>query len=397
MNSPLEGIRILDLTHVHAGPSCTQLLAWLGAEVIKIEEPGVGDGSRTDAAHRPGVDSTYFLLFNSNKKSLTLDLKSAQGKEIFERLVKISDVIVENFGPGTLDRLGLGYEDIREINPKIVYGSIKGFGSYGPNAGLKSFEHIAQAMGGAISTNGESGRAPFPNSAYIGDSGTGLHLAIGLLAALRQRDDAGIGQHVEVSMQDSVVNLMRFRFVDSLVKSEPVARDGNRTGGRPSLVFPCYPGGADDYVAIVTGGEAWDSLLAIMERADLIGDERYATAEARAQHPEEVESIISEWTSAHSKHDIMTTLTEIGIPCGEVRSTVEVIEDPHLKARQMIVEVDDSLRGNYLTIGSPIKLSSSETSITSAPTLGEHSGEALSTLLGFTSDEIASLRSGGVI
>ncbi|MCH8109247.1 MAG: formyl-CoA transferase [Chloroflexi bacterium] len=397
MNSPLEGIRVLDLTHVHAGPSCTQLLAWLGAEVIKIEEPGVGDGSRAEMAHRPGVDSVYFLLFNSNKKSLTLNLKSVQGKEIFKRLVRVSDVIVENMGPGTLDRLGLGYEEISEVNPKIVYGSIKGFGSYGPNAGLKSFEHIAQAMGGAISTNGESGRAPFPNSAYIGDTGTGLHLAIGLLAALRQRDDAGIGQHVEVSMQDSVVNLMRFRFVDSLVRGEPVARDGNRTGGRPSMVFPCYPGGQDDYVAIVTGGEAWDSLLAIMERADLIGDERYATAEARAQRPDEVERLISEWTSARTKQEVMATLTEVGIPCGEVLSTIEVIEDAHLRARQMVVEVDDSLRGNYLTIGSPIKLSANETNIASAPTLGEHSDEVLSTLLGLTSEEIASLKNEGVI
>ena len=397
MSSPLEGIRILDLTQVQAGPSCTQLLAWLGADVIKIEEPGVGDRTRAEMAHRTDVDSFYFLVFNANKKSVCLNLKSEEGRGIFERLVRVSDVVVENFGPGGMERFGLGYDDVRGMNPRIVYATIKGFGTYGPYAGFKCFENVAQAMGGAMSANGEAGGTPLFVSAGVGDSGSGLHCAIGILAALRHRDQTGLGDHVEVSMQDAVVNLTRIRMIETLATDEPMARAGNRVWGAPSSVYPCHPGGADDYVTIYIGGDAWDSLLAVMDRADLIGDERYATAEARSERQEAVEEIISAWTSTKRKHDVMADLTELGIPCAAVLDTREVLDDPQLRAREMVVEVDDPNRGTYPAFGCPIKISSNSVSVRPPPLLGEHSAEVLSSILDFDAEELARLEDRGVI
>ncbi len=397
MTAPLEGIRILDLTQVQAGPSCTQLLAWLGAEVIKVEEPGVGDRTRTERAHRPDMDSFYFLVFNANKRSVCLDLKSREGQEIFKRLARLSDVVVENFGPGRMERFGLGYQVLKEVNPRIVFASIKGFGTYGPYASFKSFENVAQAMSGAMSTNGGPGGPPTFVSVGVGDSGTGLHCAIGILAALRARDRSGESQYVEVSMQDAVLNLMRIRIMDTLASGKPVQRLGNRGWGGPSIVYPCAPGGPDDYVTIVITGDAWDSLLAVIGRADLIGDQRYATEEARKQRADEVEQIIAAWTSRHTKREVMAMLTDIGVPCGAVLDTCEVLEDPHLRTREMVVELDDPARGRYKALGCPIKIASHPVSVTPPPLLGQHSQEVLSSLLGLDGEELARLREKRVI
>ena len=397
MSSPLDGIRILDLTQVQAGPSCTQLLAWLGADVIKIEEPGVGDRTRHEMAHDTDVDSFYFLVFNANKRSVCLNLKSEEGRAIFKLLVRVSDVVIENFGPGGMERFGLGYPDVREMNPRIVYATIKGFGTYGPYAGFKCFENVAQAMGGAMSANGESGGPPLFVSAGVGDSGSGLHCAIGILAALRQRDQTGLGDFVEISMQDAVVNLTRIRMIETLATDEPMARAGNRVWGAPSVVYPCHPGGPDDYVTIYIGGDAWDSLLAICGRADLIGDERYSTADARSERQDEVEAIVSAWTSTKLKHDVMTDLTDLGIPCAAVLDTREILDDPHLKAREMVVDVDDPNRGTYQAFGCPIKISSNTVAVRPPPLLGEHSVEVLSTILDIEAVEIERLERDGVI
>lgn len=397
MSAPLEGVRILDLTQVQAGPSCTQLLAWLGADVIKVEEPGVGDRTRHERATEPGVDSFYYLVFNSNKRSLTLNLKSEEGCDIFKRLVGMSDVVVENYGPGRMEKFGLGYDVLKEANSRIVYATIKGFGTYGPNADIRSFEHIAQAMGGAMSANGEAGGEPIFVAPGVGDSGTGLHCAIGILAALRQRDNTGQSQSVEVSMQDAVVNLMRIRMLDTLADGKPLARSGNRIWGAPSMIFPCHPGGPDDYIGLVLSGDSWDTILAVAGRAELIGHERFATHEARCEHAAEVEEIISGWTSTITKREAMELLVPLGVACGMVQDTREVLDDEHLRTRDMVVEMDDAERGRYIALGNPIKIASNDVDIEPPPLLGEHAGEVLGSLLGLDDGDIARLRCDGVI
>ena len=406
-SSPLNGIRILDLTQVQAGPSCTQLLAWLGADVIKVEQPGVGDRTRRERATAPDIDSFYYLVFNANKRSLTLNLKSDEGCDIFKRLVGMSDVVIENYGPGRMEQFGLDYDTLRQANPRVVYATIKGFGTYGPFAHIKSFEHIAQAMGGAMSANGEAGGEPIFVAPGVGDSGTGLHCAIGILAALRQRDSSGESQRVEVSMQDAVVNLMRIRMLDTLADGNPLVRSGNRIWGAPSMIFPCHPEGPDDYIALVLSGDSWDTILAVAGRAELIGDERYATDAARRKHAAEVEQIISGWTRTITKREAMDILVPLGVACGMVQDTREVLDDKHLQSRQMVLQMQDAQRGEYTALGNPIKVASgdapnpvspvSSVPIKPPPLLGEHSDEVLESLLGLRAEDIKRLRDDGVI
>ena len=397
MAGPLDGIRIVDLTQVQAGPSCTQIFAFLGADVIKIEEPVSGDRTRRQQSVRDDVDSFYFIVFNANKRSLTLNLKDDRGREILLKLVGQADIVVENYGPGQMGRFGLGYDVLKRANPRIVYCTIKGFGTFGPNANVKSFEHIAQAAGGAMSAQGEAGREPAFVAPGVGDSGTGLHAGIGMLAALRSRDATGEPQRVEVSMQDGIVNLMRIRMIDTFNSGLPVQRSGNRIWGEPSMLYPCKPGGPDDYVAIVMAGDSWDSILALADRADLIGDPRYATAEARQGRLDEVEEIIGSWTRTVTKFEAMETLTDLGIPASAVLDSCEVLEDPHLKARDMIVDIHDPARGDYQVIGCPIKVEGNDVQIQPPPLLGEHSEEVLAEMLGMSHEEIESLREEGVV
>ena len=397
MPGPLDGIRIVDLTQVQAGPSCTQLFAFLGADVIKVEEPIAGDRTRRQQGVRDDVDSFYFIVFNANKRSLTLNLKTDRGRELLLKLVGQADIVVENYGPGQMERFNLDYEVLTQANPKIVYCTIKGFGTFGPNAHVKSFEHIAQAAGGAMSAQGEPGREPTFVAPGVGDSGTGLHAGIGMLAALRRRDATGEPQRVEVSMQDGIVNLMRIRMIDTFNSGQPVERSGNRIWGEPSMLYPCKPGGPDDYVAIVMAGDSWDSILALAGRADLIGDARFATAEARQSRLDEVEAIVSSWTRTVTKFEAMDILTDLGIPASAVQDSCEVLEDPHLKARDMVLDVHDPARGDYQIIGCPIKVEGNDVEVRPPPLLGEHSEEVLSDLLGMSHKEIESLRDEGVV
>ena len=395
--SALAGTRVIDLTNNQAGPSCGQMLAWLGAEVIKVEEPGKGDVARTSLGDQPDVDSLFFLTFNANKRSLTINLKSAQGKEVFGKLIKTGDVLLENFGPGVLDRLGFDYPKLKSLNPGLVLASIKGFGTYGPYSHYKSYEPIAQAMGGSMSVTGFPDAPPTVTWACVGDSGTGMHCTIGILAALMQRNTTGEGQQVEVSMQDAVVNLIRVSLRDHQRTGKVVERNGNQLGPFvPATTYRCHPGGPNDYVFIIAQQQMWHPLLRAMERTDLIGDPRYEALQARVERMDEVNALIEDWTSQRSKHEVMRILADAGVPCGACQDTGEVLSDPHLKARDMIVEVEHPVRGKYLTAGNPIKLSASSVPITTSPLLGEHNAELLAEL-GYTEADITSLKDEGAI
>jgi formyl-CoA transferase len=398
MNQALTGIRVIDMTHNQAGPACAQILAFLGADVIKLEEPKGGDVARTNLRDKPDSDSLFFLVLNANKRSLTLNLKSDEGKALFKQVIAQSDVLLENFGPGALDRLGLGYQTLSKLNPRLIYATIKGFGTYGPYSGYKSFEPIAQAMGGAMGVTGFPENPPTYVFPAIGDSATGMHMAIGILAALQQRHTTGKGQHVEVSMQDAVVNLIRVSLRDHQRYGHPPPRSGNQLGRTvPGTTYPCAPGGPNDYVYIFVQPQMWKAFLGVMGRPELADDPRFGTPEARWENRVALEAMVTEWTRQRGKHEVMRLMGEAGVPCGACLDTGEVLADPHLRAREMIVDVDYPTRGTYQTVGCPIKLSDSPVGVQRPPMLGEHSAAVLGELCGATPADVARWREAGVV
>ncbi len=398
MTQALTGIRVIDMTHNQAGPACAQILGFLGADVIKLEEPKGGDVARTNMRDKADSDSLFFLILNANKRSLTLNLKTEEGKALFKKVIAESDVLLENFGPGALDRLGLGYDVLKELNPRLIYSTIKGFGTYGPYSGFKSFEPIAQAMGGAMCVTGYADGPPTFNFPAIGDSGTGMHMAIGILAALQQRHATGLGQHVEVSMQDAVVNLIRVSLRDHQRMGHPPVRSGNQLGRTvPGTTFLCAPGGPNDYVYIFCQPQMWKGLIGAMARPDLGDDPRFATPDARWEHRAALEAIVTGWTMQRSKHEVMRILGDAGVPCGACQDTGEILADPHLREREMILDIDYPTRGVYQTVGSPIKLSASPANVTRPPLLGEHTAELLGELCGVGAEDVKKLRDSGVV
>jgi formyl-CoA transferase len=398
MSQALNGIRVIDMTHNQAGPACAQILGFLGADVIKLEEPKGGDVARTNLRDRTDSDSLFFLVLNANKRSLTLNLKTDEGKALFKQVIAQSDVLLENFGPGALDRLGLGYDVLSKLNPKLIYATIKGFGTYGPYSGFKSFEPIAQAMGGAMSVTGFPENPPTYTFPAIGDSGTGMHMAIGILAALQQRHASGKGQHVEVSMQDAVVNLIRVSLRDHQRSGRPMGRTGNQLGRTvPGTTYHCAPGGPNDYVYIFVQPQMWKAFLGVLGQPELADDPRFKTPEGRWENREAMDGIVTTWTGQLSKHEVMRRLGDAGVPCGACLDTGEVLADPHLRAREMIVDVDYPTRGTYQTVGCPIKLSDSPAEISRPPLLGEHTADVLAALCGVAPDEVKRLRESGVV
>jgi len=391
MDKALEGVKILDLSRVQAGPSCTQLLGFLGADVIKVEDTGGGDRTRWEMAHNEH-DSVYFTIFNNNKRAITLNLKDDRGRAMLADLVKWADIVLENYSKGVMDRLGIGYEWLKSLKPDIIYASIKGFGNWGDWSEFKSFETAAQATGGLMSANGSPDGPPKGVSIGAGDSGTGLHMAIAVLAALRQRDKSGEGQMVEVSMQDGITNLMRISLIKPLSVGEV-----NTAWGRVPNVFRCAPGGDDDYVMIHTRGDLWITALAVMGKEAMFEDERYMTDELRGERADEVREIIEEWTMQRTKYEAFEALAAAGVWCGAVLTPVEVINNEHLKQREMIVTVKDDYRGDYRMIGSPVKMEKSPVTVTQAPRYSEHTDEILKSMLGVSEDELVELRSDGVI
>src|SRR5581483_250996 len=410
MEKALTGVRVLDMTHVQSGPSCTQILAWLGADVIKVEMPGRGDITRTQLRDLPGVDSLYFTMLNCNKRSITLNIKAERGKRILGELIRRADVLVENFGPGVLEREGFGWERVHELNPRMIYASIKGFGR-GPFYNSKAYETIAQAMGGAMSTTGWEDGPPTSTGAQIGDSGTGIHAVAGILAALYQRERSGRGQRVEVAMQDAVLNLCRVKMRDQQRLAhgplteypnrsfgDTVPRSGNASGGgQPGAALRCHPGGPNDYCYVIIQPQIWPALARTIERPELAADPAYATPEARLGHLDEVFGVVEEWTMRHSKHEVMRALMEADVPCGPILSMKDLIEDRALAERGLIVEVPHPARGSFKTVGCTIVLSDSPVEIERSPLLSEHTAEVLREVMGYGEAEIEKLRVEGVI
>ena len=406
----LKGVRILDMTHVQAGPTCSQLLAWLGADVIKFENPQ-GDATRGQLRDVPNADSLYFTMLNCNKRSITVNMKTEEGKQVFVDLVKKCHMIMENFGPGVLDRLGFTWEKIRSINPKIVMGSIKGFGSSGPYADFKAYENVAQAMGGAMSTTGVPEGPPFVTGAQIGDTGTGLHLAIGLLAALRQADRTGKGQYVEVAMMDGVMNLCRVKFRDhqrltrqnlseySVATRQgmgAVPRAGNDSGGgQLGNAIHCKPHGPNDWLYVVVQEAVWEDLAKLVGGEALVNDPRFSKISERRKNQNEMWRLITQFAANYTKREFMAILNPIDVPCGPIMSTDDLANDEHVRGRDMWVELDHPQRGKWWNVGMPIKLSESPAKIERSPTLGEHTDEILQQVLGYEKDKIAKLKSAG--
>jgi len=399
----LGGIRVIDLTQFEAGPSCTETLAWLGADVIKIEPPGRGDQARSASTDQPGLDSHYFLLLNANKRSVTLNLRHPEGAAILRQLLRDADVFVENLGPGSVERLGFDYESVRAINPRIIYAQIKGFAPDGPYGAFLSFDYIGQAVGGALSVTGEQDGPPLKPGPTIADTGTGLHCAIGILAALYQRRQTGVGQLVEVAMQEAVINYCRVSYAAQARTGRAAERSGNRGQlgmTAPADIFPCHPGGSNDYVFVYTSranNEQWLALLDVIGRAELKDDSRFATPARRARHAEAVGNVISAWTLQRTKREAMEALGSAGVPAGAVFDTLELSNDPHLRRRGMFVTVHHSERGDFTMPGWPVRMSCSHVDETPAPLLGEHNREVYGRLLGLGEPDLTELAARGVI
>lgn len=392
MQKALSGIRVIDMTHNQAGPACAQIMGFLGADVIKLEEPKGGDVARAQ-----NNDELFFLVFNANKRSVTLNLKTDEGKDLFRKLIAKSDVLIENFGPGALDRMGLGWKDLQALNPRLIYATIKGFGTYGPNAHFKAYEPIAQAMGGAMCVTGFADGPPTYNWPAIGDSGTGMHMAIAILAAINQRHATGRGQHVEVAMQDAVVNLIRISLREHQRGGVPV-RTGNQLGKNvPGTTYPCAPGGPNDYVYIYAQPQMWAAVVEVLGQPALATDPRFKSNEDRWKNRDALDAVVTAWTRQRTKHEVTKLMGDAGVPCGACQDTGEILADPHLKARDMIVDLDYPPRGNFQTVGCPLKLSDSPVELTRPPMLGEHTEALLAELCGVSPEETRRLKSKGVV
>ncbi len=416
MAGALDGIRILDFTHVQSGPTCTQLLAWFGADVIKVERPGEGDITRSQLRDVPNADSLYFTMLNSNKRSITLDTKNRTGKYVLEELIKICDVMVENFAPGALDRMGFPWETIQRMNPRIIVASVKGFGP-GPFEGCKVYENVAQCTGGAASTTGFRDGLPLVTGAQIGDSGTGLHLALGIVTALYQRTLTGKGQKVLCAMQDSVLNLCRVKMRDQqrlgrgplleysqssegIAFGDAVPRAGNDSGGgQPGRILKCKGWETDPnaYIYFITQAQVWKQVCEVIGKLEWIEHPDYAMPAARFSRLNEIFNEIEKWTMTRTKFDVMDILNKVDIPCGPILSMKEIAEDASLYATGTLARVEHPVRGTYITVGNPIKLSDNDVPVERSPLLGEHTEEILKNILKLDQASIDTIKASGAI
>jgi len=407
----LKGVKVLDMTHVQSGPTCTQLLAWFGADVVKVERPGVGDATRGQLRDVPEADSLYFTMLNSNKRSITLNPKKPEGAKIFTQLIKECDVMVENFAPGALDRMGFTWEKIQEINPRMIYASVKGFGP-GKYEECKVYENVAQCAGGSASTTGMLGEVPLVTGAQIGDSGTGLHLALGIVTALFHREKSGKGQKVSAAMQDGVLNLCRVKlrdqqrlergplkeysqFGEDIPFGDSTPRAGNDSGGgQPGRILKCKGWETDPnaYTYFITQAAVWEKVCDVIGKPEWKEDENYSTPAARLPRLNDIFDTIESWTKTKTKFEVMEICNPLDIPVGPILSMKEIAEDPGLRETGTVVEVDHPVRGKYLTVGNPIKLSDSPAVVKRSPLLGEHTDEILKEFCNMSDEEIKAVR-----
>ena len=412
----LKGVKVLDMTHVQSGPTCTQLLAWFGADVVKVERPGVGDATRGQLRDIPEADSLYFTMLNSNKRSITLNPKKPEGAKIFTQLIKECDVMVENFAPGALDRMGFTWEKIQEINPRMIYASVKGFGP-GKYEDCKVYENVAQCAGGSASTTGMLGEVPMVTGAQIGDSGTGLHLALGIVTALFHREKSGKGQKVSAAMQDGVLNLCRVKlrdqqrlergplkeysqFGENIPFGDATPRAGNDSGGgQPGRILKCKGWETDPnaYTYFITQAAVWEKVCDVIGKPEWKEDENYSTPPARLPRLNEIFDTIEAWTKTKTKFEVMEICNPLDIPVGPILSLKEIAEDPGLRETGTVVEVDHPVRGKYLTVGNPIKLSDSPAVVKRSPLLGEHTDEILKEFCKMSEEEIKAVREAGAV
>jgi formyl-CoA transferase len=412
----LDGIKVLDFTHVQSGPTCTQLLGYMGADCIKIERPGVGDITRGQLRDVKGADSLYFTMLNGNKRSITIDSKHPKGKAIIDRLIKHCDVLVENFAPGALDRMGFTWDYIHKLNPRMIVASVKGFGP-GPYEDCKVYENVAQCAGGAASTTGFREGPPLVTGAQIGDSGTGLHLAFGICCALIQRQRTGRGQKVLCAMQDGVLNLARVKLRDQqrlahgplteysqygegVPFGKAVPRAGNDSGGgQPGWILKCkgWETDPDAYIYFITQAPVWGAICDLIGKPEWKTDPDYATPPARLPRLRHIFGTIEEWTKTLTKFEVMEKCNAHDIPVGPILSMKEIAEEQSLRDTGTVVEVDHPTRGKYLTVGNPVKMSDSITEVKRSPLLGEHTEEVLSKELGYSAKEIAEIKASGAI
>src|SRR4030081_3210404 len=412
----LDGVRILDFTHVQSGPTCTQLLAYMGADVIKVERPGIGDITRGQLRDVKGADSLYFTMLNGNKRSITIDSKHPKGKEILERLIRHCDVLVENFAPGALDRMGLTWEHIHKLNPRMIVASVKGFGP-GPYEDCKVYENVAQCAGGAASTTGFREGPPLVTGAQIGYSGTGLHLAFGIVSALYQRMRTGRGQRLLCAMQDGVLNLARLKlrdqqrlahgplteyrqYAEGIPFGKAVPRAGNDSGGgQPGWILKCkgWETDPDAYIYFITQAPVWEAICDLIGKPEWKTDPDYAKPSARLPRLKQIFTTIEQWTMTKTKFEVMDICNAVDIPVGPILSMKEIAEDQSLRNTGTVVEVDHPTRGKYLSVGNPIKLSDSISEVKRSPLLGEHTEEILTKVLGYSAKELAEIKASGAI
>jgi formyl-CoA transferase len=400
----LQGVKVVDFTQFEAGTTSTEVLAWFGAEVVKIENPGRGDPGRRLRPGKPDDDPWYFHQFNVNKKSITLNLKSPKGLEIVKEMIKKADIVAENMAPGTIERLGLDYESVKKINPRIIYCQVKGFGTGSPHEKGLAFDMIAQAAGGPISVTGEPDRPPVKPGLSFGDTGTGMLMAATMLGALHERNRTGQGRRLQVAMQDAMIHYMRVPFSRTQQSGQAQLRGGSdrsQPGGLvPSALYPCKPGGPNDYVYVFTSRanpEHWQRLLKVIGREDLSGDPRYDTQDSRSQRAAEVDELIATWTRQHTKEEAMKVIGEAGVPAGAVFDTLELMNDPSLDARGIMQTIEHPTTGKVKMPAWPVRFDGTPPRVKPSPLLGQHNDEVLGSWLGLGAQEIAALKQESII
>lgn len=399
--APLSGLTVVDLTQFEAGPSCTEALAWHGADVIKVEEPRRGDPGRHAISERPDMDSLYFILLNANKRSVTCNLKSEAGKDLLRRLIERADVMVENFAPGVIEKLGFGWDRVRTINPRCIFAQVKGFADDGPHAQFRSFDMIAQATGGVMSITGEPDGIPIRPGATIGDTGTGLHLAVSVLAAVVQRAHTGRGQHLRVAMQDAMLNFCRVTFSRQQLLDHAAPRLGSAAAtGAPAGIFRCKGDGPNDYCYVFVQRDIephWRNFCRAIGREDLLEDPRFADGRERMAHREALEAEVTAWTLQHTKHEVMEIIGKAGVPAGAVNDIKELLENEDMRRRGVITTVPHRDRGEVAIPGWPVRMSGNPVKMKTAPLLGEHSEEVYADFLGLDAEEVGRLRKQGAL